>query len=121
MSITDKLQYGVYIDYQTHTMTLFQDVTNLNQFAYESGDPVVRVDTLDQQVEYIITDLVNNTITFAPNGSAGFSGGGNIMLMKFTENSYLEGLHNVLRSTGRVKSYDDWEEWAIENTGETDY
>lgn len=115
MAITDKAQYGVYFDYRTRTMTLFQDLTNLDQFAFESGDQLVSIDTLDKQVEYIFSDVVNNTITFGPNGSAGFTGGGNIMLMKFTESSYLEGYNNILRSTGRVKSYDSYEEWILEH------
>ena len=42
-------------------------------------------------------------------------GGGNLILMKFTENSYLEGYHNILRSTGRVASYESYEEWALEH------
>lgn len=115
MSIADKLQYGVYIDYETRTMTLFQDIVNPDDYAYESGDREIRVDSIDREVEYVFTDMPNNTITFGPNGSAGFIGGGNIMSMRYTEDNYYEGFHNVLRSTGRVRSYDDWEQWAADN------
>ena len=112
MSIADKMQYGVYIDYETHTMTLFQDMTSLDLYVFEDSDRQVRVDSLGTDVEYIFTDMTNNTITFGPNGSAGFVGGGNILVMRYTENASYESFHNILRSTGRVKSYDDWEEWA---------
>lgn len=112
MSIADKLQYGVYFDYSTRTMTLFQDIANPDTYTFESSDRVVRVDTLEKHVEYVFTDMATNTITFGPNGSAGFTGGGNILTIGMVEETYLETFHNVLRSTGRVRSYDDWEAWA---------
>ena len=112
MSIADKVQYAVFFDYQTRTMTLFQDIVALDTYTFESGDRVVRVDTLEKHVEYVFTDLASNTITFGPNGSAGFTGGGNILTIGTIEETYLETFHNVLRSTGRVRSYDDWEAWA---------
>ena len=115
MAIAEKLQYGVSIDFQDRTMTLFQDITNPGLFSFDVGDKLVRVDTLDRQVEYIFSDVLHNTITFSSNGSADFTGGGNLILMKFTENSYLEGYHNIVRSTGRVASYESYEEWALEH------
>lgn len=117
MSIADKLQYGVYFDFETRTMTLFQDIANLDTYTFEANDRVVRVDTLERHVEYIFTDLTSNTITFGPNGSAGFLGGGNILTIGMIEETYLEAFHNVLRSTGRVRSYDDWEAWAEQHAG----
>ena len=115
MSISDKLQYGVYFDYSNRTMTLFQDILNPDTYTFETGDHVVRVDTMQRQLEYIFTDLVGNTITFGANGSAGFTGGGNILTIGVTEDSYYENFHNILRSTGRVRSYDNWEEWSQEH------
>ncbi|MDH3892802.1 MAG: hypothetical protein OEV49_17200 [candidate division Zixibacteria bacterium] len=112
MSIADKLQYGVYFDFYDRTMTLFQDINNPDTYTFESNDRVVRVDTLEEHVEYVFTDLASNTITFGPNGSAGFTGGGNILTIGLVEEYYYETFHNVLRSTGRVRSYDNWELWA---------
>ncbi len=118
MAITDKIQYGVYFDYDDMTITIFQDLVNPTAFVYDNGDPVVRQDTLADNVQYVFTDVPNNAIMFNPNGSAGFIGGGNITSVGTAEDQYLEHYHNVLRSTGRVRSYDTWDEWAQEHAGD---
>jgi Tfp pilus assembly protein FimT len=115
MAITDKSHYGVVFDYTNKTMTVFQDLTNPGTFLLDNADPVVRQDTLAMNVHYLITDVVNNTVTFGPNGAASFAGGGNILVFGATESVFLEHYHNVLRSTGRVRSYDTWEEWSAEH------
>jgi len=117
MAITDKAQYGVYFDFASKSMTIFRDVVNPSLLTLESGDPVVRTDTLAVNVEYLLTDVVNNTITFGPNGSADFNGGGNILTIGLLDDVYCEHFHNVLRSTGRVRSYDTWEEWVGDYAG----
>ena len=118
MAITDKMQYGVYFDYDGMTITIFQDLVNPTSFVYDDGDPAVRQDTLADNVQYVFTDVSNNAIIFNPNGSAGFIGGGNITSVGIMEDQYLEYYHNVLRSTGRVRSYDTWEEWSQEHAGD---
>jgi len=118
MAITDKTQYGVYFDYTAKTMTIFQDAVNPALFTFDDGDPVVRVDTMARNVHYLLTDVTNNCITFGPNGSADFTGGGNILTIGVLEDIYCEYFHNVLRSTGRVRAYDSWEEWASEHAGD---
>ena len=118
MAITDKMQYGVYFDYAEKTVTIFQDVVDPTSFVYDNEDPVIRQDTLTANVEYVFTDVSNNAIIFNPNGSAGFLGGGNITTVGIMESQYLEYYHNVLRSTGRVRSYDTWEAWAEEHAGD---
>ncbi|MCK4460507.1 MAG: hypothetical protein KAW46_01825, partial [candidate division Zixibacteria bacterium] len=77
-----------------------------------------RQSVLPANVEYVFTDVSNNAIIFNPNGSAGFLGGGNITTVGIMESQYLEYYHNVLRSTGRVRSYDTWEAWAEEHAGD---
>ncbi len=119
MAITDKVQYGVYFDYSEKIITVFKDVVDPTSFVYDDGDPVVRQDTLTGNVDYLFTDVSNNAMTFGPNGSAGFTGGGNILTIGVVEDQYFEHFHNVLRSTGRVRSYDTWDEWAQEHAGDT--
>ncbi len=115
MSISDKQQYGVYFDDVGRTITLFKDVVNPTGNAFETGDIVIRVDTLDQNIEYLSTDITNNTVTFSPNGSAGFTGGGNVITLGMTTGDYHENYHNILRSTGRVRTYNSWDAWALQH------
>ncbi len=116
MAITDKSLYGVYFDYATRTVTLFQDEANPGGNVFDDGeDPVVLQDTMPYNVQHVFTDMNNDCITFGPNGSAGFTGGGNILTIGIMGDVYYEHFHNVLRSTGRVRSYDSWEEWSQDN------
>jgi hypothetical protein len=78
----------------------------------------VRVDTLPQHIAYVFTDMATNAMTFGPNGSADFTGGGNILCIGFVQEQFYYYFHNVLRSTGRVRTYDVWEEWADQHAGD---
>lgn len=104
MAITDKEQYGVHFDGNALMITLFKDLMNPGSVVFETGDSVVRVDTLPPEFNYLGTDMSNNVLVFQPNGSANFTGGGNIVAMASTE--VLIGIqsHNVLASTGRIQS-----------------
>ncbi len=112
MAITDKQQYGVHFSYANHTVTIFKDSINPTGYIFDGSDPVIRVDTIADEFANVYTDVENDVITFGPNGSAGFSGGGNIAAQGYFPNWSAEYYHNVLASTGRVRSYDSWEEWA---------
>ncbi len=112
MAITDKHQYGVHFSYEDHTVTIFKDSVDPTAYILDGNDPVIRVDTIGDEFANIYTDVENDVITFAPNGSAGFNGGGNIAAQGYFPNWSAEYYHNILASTGRVRSYDSWEEWA---------
>ncbi len=113
MAITDKSQYGVYFDGYDGVITVFKDSISPAGYTFDAGDPVIRSDTLPPEVSYMHTDVVNDVITFSANGSAAFNGGGNVGTHGYLSNgSMTEYFHNILRSTGRVRSYTDWEEWA---------
>jgi prepilin-type N-terminal cleavage/methylation domain-containing protein len=107
MAVTSKDQYGVYFNSGDRTVTLFRDKADLSSFNFTSGDSAIRVDTLPVEFSYLATDVGNNVITFRANGSAGFSGGGNVYTIAYC--SDLVGIQslNVLASTGRVHS-DQW-------------
>lgn len=107
MAVTSKDQYGVFFNTSDRTVTLFRDIADLSSFNFVTGDSTIRVDTLPEEFSYIATDVGNNVITFRANGSAGFTGGGNIYTIAYC--SDLVGIQslNVLASTGRVHS-DQW-------------
>jgi len=104
MAITDKDQYGVYFDNNNQTITIFKDLVNPNSPQFESGDSVIRIDTLPAEFTYLGTDITNDVVVFRPNGSANFVGGGNISSLAVTESVVGILLHNVLASTGRIRS-----------------
>ncbi len=109
MSITNKDIFGVNFDPTSRIVTLFKkDSTSTLLNTFESGDSLIQVDTLTSTFSTITTDLTGNTISFRPNGSAVFGGGGTIVSMTYTDN--LVGINqiNILASTGRVSSTGDY-------------
>ncbi len=105
MAITDKELYGVHFNGDALAITLFKDLVNSGNIAFETGDSVMRVDTLPHEFDYIATDLSNDVLVFRPNGSASFVGGGNIITLAATESIIAIASHNILSSTGRIQSY----------------
>ncbi len=103
MAVANKAQYGVYFDGSNKTITLFKDIVNLSSYQYDVGDSLIRVDTLPPEYTYLGTDMDNDVLVFRPNGSAKFTGGGNIHTMASTETVVGIMIHNVLASTGRVQ------------------
>ncbi len=108
MAITDKAPFGVFIDGSALTITLFKDVVNPSLSLFESGDSLIRVDTLPAEFGYLGTDLSNDVLVFQPNGSASFTGGGNIYAIACTDKVCAILAQNVLASTGRVRSSSDY-------------
>jgi prepilin-type N-terminal cleavage/methylation domain-containing protein len=106
-AITTKAQYGVELASDPCTVTLFKDKINPGLYSFDSGDSVVRVDTLPAQFTYVGTDCTNNVLTFAPNGSCGFSGGGNIYSLAYDNSIIAFHSTTVLASTGRF-TYQYW-------------
>lgn len=103
-AISNKEQYGLCIDGNQMTITLFKDVVNLGGLTYESGDSVLRVDTLPQEYTYLGTDCNNDVIMFQPNGSASFTGGGSIFTTAYTDHVVAIHSNSVLASTGRIST-----------------
>ena len=116
MAITDKCQYGVSFDYIEQTVTIFKDSINPASYILDEADPVIRLDTLPDEIECLQTDFANSVVVFAPNGSAMFTGGGNITTKGYSTGTLLEYYFNILPSTGRISCYNTWEEWS-ENHG----
>lgn len=114
-AIAEKVPYGVQFDFWQGTVTVFKDsiVDAANPYVMDSGDPVFKTENMPPEVRYLLTDLANNVIIFNPNGSASFSGYGNISVHGYSESGGLyEHYHNILPATGRIRSYDSYREWA---------
>jgi prepilin-type N-terminal cleavage/methylation domain-containing protein len=101
-AITTKNQFGVQFGSSPCTVTLFLDRINPANYTFDAGDSVIRVDTLPAQFTYLGTDCTNNVLTFSPNGSCGFSGGGNIYSLAYDNNIIAYHSTSVLASTGRL-------------------
>ncbi|HUV31566.1 MAG TPA: prepilin-type N-terminal cleavage/methylation domain-containing protein [Acidobacteriota bacterium] len=101
-AISDKEQYGLLFDGEALTVTLFKDVVNPSGLLFETGDSVIRVDTLPQEYTFLGTDCTNDVLAFRPNGSAEFDGGGNVYAMASTADVVAIHQNNILASTGRV-------------------
>lgn len=106
LAITEKNDYGICIAAGARQrVILFKDKVNPGLNTYEAGgDSVIKVDTLSQDFQWVGTDCSGNVITFKPNGSSGFTGGGNVWTIAATDAITALSLHNVLASTGRVNA-----------------
>ena len=102
-AISDKEPYGILVNPDLKTVTIFQDSLNQSNYTYDHGDPIVRVDTLPAEFEWLQMDTDNSVMIFLPNGSAKFTGGGYIWALAQTEDVISLLSYNVLASTGRIK------------------
>ncbi len=102
-AVSDKQQYGVFIDIDNMMVVMYQDRNDPSANVFDESDSVFVLDTLPTEFTWADTDCENNVISFRPNGSANFVGGGNIYLMGQTEKVIAISQNNVLASTGRVQ------------------
>jgi hypothetical protein len=86
---------------------LYQDIIDPSANTFDDGDSIMKIDTLPDEFTYIDTDCENNVVSFRPNGSANYVGGGNINLMGQTEKVIAISQNNILASTGRVR-FETW-------------
>lgn len=101
-AITQKQQFGVHVDPDELTLTLFLDSTNPSMFQFESGDSVISVDTLPEGFIYLNTDFGSESLIYRPNGSA--SNTGRILFLSYGEDDDVSiGSIDILASTGRTK------------------
>jgi len=108
MALANKKQYGVVVDPDNRTITVFRDSLNLTSFTFDSPeDSVIRVDTLPNEITSVSIDFDNDVITFAPNGTAGFTGGGsggaNVDIVGVISGHTVGYNLEIKRATGRVK------------------
>ncbi|MBI5266686.1 MAG: prepilin-type N-terminal cleavage/methylation domain-containing protein [candidate division Zixibacteria bacterium] len=104
MAISNKDQYGLLFDMSKRTITLFRDKISPASYSFEFGDSIVRVDTLPPEFLWIWSDCANQVVTFKPNGTSGFVGGGNVWALGLTQKVVCISWNSVLASTGRVQS-----------------
>ncbi len=110
-AISSKEPFGVYVDADAMTLTLFENRSDPATSAFDDGDSTISVDTLPGEYEYIYSDMENSAIVFRPNGSAQATGYGNIYLAGETDGMMAYISINVLASTGRVEAYSHYYAW----------
>ncbi len=102
LAISNKQQIGVCFNADLHRMTLFLDRQNPTSFSFETGDSVIKVDSLPRDFVYCNTTFGNPSIVYRPNGSA--SSTGYLHFMAYDNSDYMFiGSLDVLASTGRTK------------------
>lgn len=101
-AIAEKSQYGIHFDGNARVITLFKDIANPGNLAYDVGaDSVLRVDTLPLEFSYLYASFPNSALIFQANGTANATGDV-FMISNPTGTVNLTQL-NVLASTGRSK------------------
>jgi len=110
-AVTSKAPVGVYFNTATREVTIFKNTTNPSVSSFESTDSVYTTDTLADGFSYVFADMTNNAVVFQPNGSAIFTGSGNVFLVGETTNLLAYFNISILASTGRVASASHFYNW----------
>lgn len=111
LAISEKAQYGVYFAGTFNNSNqgselkyiLFKDIKDPENFKYDSGDSILKVNIISPDVTFFDNDMDDDVLIFLPNGSAQFSNSGTIMTMAQTEDISSTQTMSVLKSTGRIK------------------
>jgi prepilin-type N-terminal cleavage/methylation domain-containing protein len=101
-AITHKQPFGVHLNNDNMTLTVFLDSNNPGANTFESADSVVVIDTLPNGFVYVGTDFGASAVVYRPNGSA--SSTGHVYFMSYDVHDGINiGSIAVLASTGRTK------------------
>ncbi|MCK5126589.1 MAG: GspH/FimT family pseudopilin [candidate division Zixibacteria bacterium] len=101
-AITHKQPVGVHFDGDLLTMTMFVDIVNPTNGAFESGDSVLTVDSLSDSFAAISTSFGATSVVYRPNGTA--TATGTVNMVNYVDNDGINiGTIEVLASTGRTK------------------
>lgn len=100
-AITEKEPYGIKVNLDAMTVTMFKDTYNTGGHTFDHADLIVKVDTLPNNYDYIGTDVTNDVFFFEKNGSAYFTGAGNVVTVATTPDVVSIGVINLLAATGR--------------------
>lgn len=99
-AIAKQAQYGVDINMETRSITVFRDMVNRGNFTFDDGDSVIAVDTISAQMDYLDVHPYGRAICFFPNGRS--ADWGYIMGSSYSENMYQSMSISILPATGRV-------------------
>jgi prepilin-type N-terminal cleavage/methylation domain-containing protein len=110
-AISNKDLFGVYIDAESHQVTVFQNTVDPGTPSYSEGDSAYSVDTLPDEFSYVYVTMEDGAIVFRPNGSAMASGYANIYLAGESDGMMAYFAVNVLAATGRVATYSHFYAW----------
>lgn len=107
-AISKKAQFGVHFDIDNRQYTFYKDIQNLDSYTFDSGDSVIKTETLPHNLNFGYNSFNNDAVIFLPDGAASTSGFVDLYLSQ--DSDYL--MVDVLASTGRVKlikySYGDY-------------
>ncbi len=103
MAIAEKAMFGVHFDNNNMIVTVFENAADSAGFSFDNGDPVVRADTLHSMFTMCKSDCSNDVIVFFPNGSCGFSGGGNIYTYAANDATIGIAALTVTPATGHIE------------------
>jgi type II secretion system protein H len=110
-AISQKQTYGVHINQEAQTYTLFRNDVDPDLSVLDHGDSVLSVDTLPKVFNYVYADLDNNVVLFLPNGSAQVDGYGGIYMAAESGNMMGSFSLQVTPATGRVDTYSNFYVW----------
>ncbi len=100
-AIAQNGQFGVNIDPEQCTITVFKDLVNKGNFSFdEEGDSLVARDSIDVKMDGLYPSFLSGAVCFFPNGRASESG--YIYGMSYDETSYRMFSISVLAATGRA-------------------
>jgi Tfp pilus assembly protein FimT len=100
-AVTLQKPYGVFFDNAHKRIVTFVDLVNPGDGLYETGDSLVRSDSIDVPVGYFSTTFGNQTVVFAPNGKA--SASGNVVCYSGASSDTRSFSVSLLAGTGRAK------------------
>ncbi|MBU8934301.1 MAG: prepilin-type N-terminal cleavage/methylation domain-containing protein [candidate division Zixibacteria bacterium] len=112
LAISSKVQHGVFFDGTTKLVVVFRDDLNPASYQFDTGDSVITTDSLGREFSWVGTNLDGDVLVFGANGAAHFTASGgtgaNIVTMLSSGHTLAITSHNVLASTGRIKSMSNY-------------
>jgi Tfp pilus assembly protein FimT len=100
-AITLQQPHGVYFNNEENEITIFRDLVNPELEMFEAGDSVVRVDSIEVNLDYLYASFPNQTVIFNPDGSASTTG--DVFCYSEDEGTYSSFSVYLTAATGRAK------------------
>jgi prepilin-type N-terminal cleavage/methylation domain-containing protein len=100
-AITVQQPIGVFFDSDHKKVLTFLDRVNVGSNTYESGDSLLRTDSLEANVSYFGSTFIGQTVVFQPDGRA--SAGGYVMAYSPSGSGSRSFTIGVTAGSGRVR------------------
>lgn len=73
-AVSQQRPVGVFFDANAKRMVAFIDFVNRDLGVFETGDSIVRLDSMKTNIDYLGSSFANSTVIFNPDGTASQSG-----------------------------------------------